>query len=111
MVFVSLVLGFVFGNPDVAVDPDVDNHAMVFEGYDPLWQAETIVERRNDRYYLDGDAMEEKRHRNMPAEGLSLVLVDRRGERDNYFLVRDGRMGIYTGCEHGTCTLKRTIRQ
>ena len=55
--------------------------------------------------------MEEKRHRNMPTDGLALVLVDRIGEPDNYFLVRDGRMDIYTGCEYGPCSLKRTIRQ
>ena len=84
---------------------------MIFEGYDPLWQANTIIVRRDGRYYLDGDAMEERRRRNMPADGLALVLGDRRGEPDNYFLVRSGRMEIYTGCEYGPCTLKRTIRE
>ena len=88
-----------------------DKDAVIFEGHDSLWQTQTKVERRDGRYYLDGDRMEEKRHRNMPNDGLSLVLVDRIGEPDNYFLVRDGRMDIYTGCEYGPCTLKRTIRQ
>ena len=88
-----------------------DKDAVIFEGYDSLWQTQTKIERRDDRYYLDGDRMEEKRHRNMPNDGLSLVLVDRIGDPDIYFLVRDGRMDIYTGCEYGPCTLKRTIRQ
>ena len=88
-----------------------DTDAAIFEGYDSLWQTQTKIERRDGRYYLDGDRMEEKRHRNMPNDGLSLVLVDRVGEPDNYFLVRDGQMDIYTGCEYGPCTLKRTIRQ
>lgn len=88
-----------------------DKDAVIFEGYDSLWQTQTKIERRDGRYYLDGDRMEEKRHRNMPNDGLSLVLVDRIGEPDNYFLVRDGWMDIYTGCEYGPCTLKRTIRQ
>ena len=85
--------------------------AVIFEGYDSLWQTQTKIERRDGRYCLDGDRMEEKRHRNMPNDGLSLVLADRIGEPDNYFLVRDGWMHIYTGCEYGPCTLKRTIRQ
>ena len=90
---------------------DGDKDAVIFEGYDSLWQTQTIIERRDGRYYLDGDKMEEKRHRNIPTDGLALVLVDRIGEPDNYFLVRDGRMDIYTGCEYGPCSLKRTIRQ
>ena len=90
---------------------DGDKDAVIFDGYDSLWQTQTIIERRDGWYYLDGDKMEEKRHRNMPTDGLALVLVDRIGEPDNYFLVRDGRMDIYTGCEYGPCTLKRTIRQ
>lgn len=90
---------------------DGDNDVVIFESYDSLWQSQTKIERRDGQYYLDGDKMEEKRHRNMPNDGLSLVLVDRVGEPDNYFLVRNGRMDIYTGCEYGPCTLKRTIRQ
>ena len=88
-----------------------DKDAVIVEGYDPLWQTQTKIERRDGRYFLDGDRMEEKRHWNMPNDGLSLVLIDRIGEPDNNFLVRDGRMDIYTGCEYGPCTLKRTIRQ
>ena len=92
-------------------DADGDKDAVIFEGYDSLWQTQTIIERRDGGYYLDGDKMEENLHRNMPTDGLALVLIDRIGEPDNYFLVRDGRMDIYTGCEYGPCSLKRTIRQ
>lgn len=82
---------------------------MVFEGYDPLWQAQTVIVEHDGAYYMDGEPMDELRHRNMPAEGLSLAMRDRIGNPDNYFLVRHGRLEIYTNCEHGPCQLKRSI--
>ena len=82
---------------------------VVFEGYDPLWQATTVVEKRGDGYFMDGDAMDELRHRNMPNGGLSLAIRARTGAPDNYFLIRDGRMDIYVNCEFGPCRKKRSI--
>ena len=83
---------------------------VVFKGYDPLWQAITVVEKRADQYFMDGDVMDKLRHRNMPKGGLSLAIRDRIGAPDNYFLIRDGRMDVYTNCEFGPCRKKRSIR-
>ncbi len=86
-----------------------DDGAVIFEGYDPLWQAPTVIVERGGRYYMDGDEMDKLRHPNMPADGLSLALRDRRGNPDNYFLIRDRKMDIYIDCEFGPCSLKRSI--
>ena len=86
-----------------------DDGAVMFRGYDPLWQAPTIVVRRDGRYYMDGAALDELRHRNMPAGGISLAIRDRRGAPDIYFLIRDRAMEIYVDCEFGPCRFKRSI--
>ena len=82
---------------------------VVFRGFDPLWEALTVVTEHAGEYFMDGDAMDVLRHPNMPSEGLSLALRDRIGAPDNYFLIRDGRMDVYTNCEFGPCRKKRTI--
>ncbi len=88
-----------------------DDGVVIFEGYDPLWQAPTVIVKRGVRYYIDGDEMDQLRHPKMPTDGLSLALRDQRGNPDNYFLIRDRKMDIYTDCEFGPCTWKRSINR
>lgn len=87
-----------------------DDSAVIFEGYDPLWQAQTIIIKRDGAYFMDGEEMEELRHPNMPADGLALAIRDRIGAPDSYFLLRGGRLEIYVNCEFGPCTRKRSFR-
>lgn len=69
------------------------------------------VERRNGRYYMDGDEMERKRHPNISRGGLSLAMKDRIGSPNMYYVVRHPtRLDIYVNCEFGPCGFKRSIR-
>ena len=88
-----------------------DDGTIIFSGYDPLWQAPTVIEERDGQYWMDGQPMEEIRHLAMPTMGLSLALQDRIGSPDNYFLIHDQVLHIYTNCELGPCTLRRSISQ
>lgn len=84
---------------------------VLFKGQDPVWMGSVMVERRNGRYYMDGDEMQRLRHKNMPGGGISLAMKDRIGMPNMYYLVRSrGRLDIYVNCEFGPCTFKRSIR-
>ena len=102
----SLVLTLAFSGAAFA-----DDGTTIFRGYDPLWQAPTVIEERDGQYWMDGQPMEEIRHPEMPSIGLSLALQDRIGSPDNYFLIHDQVLHIYTNCELGPCTLRRSISQ
>ena len=71
------------------------------------WTIE-IVKRRG-KYIMDNLEMEELRHRNMPKEGLSLVIKDRIGQPNLYYLVLPKKLVVYSNCEIGSCTSKREI--
>ena len=48
--------------------------------------------------------------RHLPQDAdLVVTMVDRIGEPDSYWLLKDGRLRYYLGCEFGPCNLKRVI--
>ena len=71
-----------------------------------------VIEKTDNGYTMDGMAMEERRHSNITHEGLSLVMQDRIGEPDMYYVLDAKRetLALYVNCEIGPCTYKRTIR-
>ena len=101
-------LALTLASSSVAIADDVTT---IFSGYDPLWQAPTVIEERDGQYWMDGQLMDEIRHPEMPAIGLSLALQDRIGNPSNYFLIHDQVLHIYTNCEINPCTLQRSISQ
>ena len=86
-----------------------DDGTIVFEGYDPLWESNTTIVKRDGTYYMDGGKMEELRHPNMPSDGLSLTLTSRVGRPNMYYVVLPRMLEIYINCEFGACTFRRSI--
>ena len=82
---------------------------IAFQGYDPLWQDTFTLVKRHGEYLVDGAAMEELRHPNMPPDGLSLAMKDRIGRPDLYYLVLPKKLDIYVNCEFGSCPFQRSL--
>ena len=86
-----------------------ESGTLIFEGFDPVMQWDTAIALRNDKYYMDGQEMEELRHPNMPQDGLSLAMKDRVGRPNMYWLVLPRMLDVFVNCEFGQCTHKRSI--
>lgn len=102
----SLALTLALSNAAIA-----DDGTIIFSGYDPLWRAPTVIEERDGHFWMDGQPMEATRHPETPSIGPSLALQDRIGNPDNYFLIHEQVLHIYTNCEFGPCTQRRSISQ
>ena len=85
--------------------------SLVFRGYDPHLGSHVKIEKSGGVYMMDGMVMEVRRHPQIAGEGLSLVIVDRVGEPDMYYVLhRPDELSIYVNCEFGPCRYKRSIR-
>ena len=82
---------------------------VIFEGYDTHLGFETKIVMRDGKYYMDGEEMEELRHKQMPKDGISLAMKDRIGRPNMYWLVLPKMVELYVNCEFGKCRFKRSI--
>lgn len=82
---------------------------IVFDGYNPVMEWDTMVVSRDGKYYMDGEEMEILRHPNMPKEGLALTMKNRVGQPNIYWLILEERIDMYLNCETGPCKYKRSV--
>lgn len=117
----AVVLVYVYGLvPDT---PETGSHesplkdgrqpeSLLFHGHDTVLNSSVVIEKTDNGYTMDGMAMEVRRHSNITHEGLSLVMQDRIGEPNMYYVLDAKRetLALYVNCEFGPCAYKRTIR-
>ena len=109
--------------PEQSHEPTIgdgrQNESILFHGNDTFLAKQygehdwpVVIEKTNNGYMMDGMTMEVRSHSNITHEGLSLVIQNRNGEPDNYFVLDAKRqtLALYVNCEFGPCTYKRTIR-
>ena len=88
-----------------------DHHlARLYEERCEHWMVRIV--RHDDGQYqmIPGGPLEELRHSDIPAAGVSLTLVDRVGEPDTYYVLKPRKVDVWLNCEFGPCRYRRTIQ-
>ena len=98
-----------YGNRGHELPNSPGKETPIFDGYDPWTREMVTVVERDGIYYMNEQEMEEQRHPNLPAGGVSIVSKDRIGRPSSYYLIGSCRIDIYVNCKFGPCNFLQSI--